>query len=69
MLPVVLRLLTPSVVKGIMDYVFKKNDLDYKMEKLIERVEKLEEDSHPPKKWGVMIENLKQEIKQMKEQK
>ncbi len=42
MLPVVLRLLTPSVVKGIMDYVFKKNDLDYKMEKLIERVEELE---------------------------
>ena len=69
MLPVVLRLLTPSVVKGIMDYVFKKNDLDYKMEKLIERVEKLEEDSHPPKKWGVMIESLKEEITQMKEQK
>lgn len=69
MLPVVLRLLTPSVVKGIMDYVFKKNDLDYKMEKLIERVEKLEEDSHPPKKWGVMIQGLKEEIKQMKEQK
>ena len=69
MLPAVLKLLTPSVVKGIMDYVFKKNDLDYKMEKLIERVEKLEEDSHPPKKWGAMIEGLKQEIKQMKEQK
>ena len=69
MLPVVLKLLTPSVVRGIMDYVFKKNDLDYKMEKLIERVEKLEKDSHPPKKWGVMIEELKQEIKQIKEQK
>ena len=26
----------------ILDYVFKKNDLDYKMEKLIERVEELE---------------------------
>lgn len=52
-----------------MDYVFKKNDLDYKMEKLIERVEELEKHSHPPKKWGVMIEQLRQEIKQMKEEK
>tara|TARA_R100000655_G_scaffold2697_1_gene10495 strand:+ start:7220 stop:7429 length:210 start_codon:yes stop_codon:yes gene_type:complete len=68
-LPIVLKLLTPSVVKGIMDYVFKKNDLDYKMEKLIERVEELEKHSHPPKKWGVMIEQLRQEIKQMKEEK
>ena len=53
MLPVVLRLLTPSVVRGIMDYVFKKNDLDYKMEKLIERVEELETrtESLKEKKW------------------
>ena len=42
MLPMVLKLLTPKVVKAIMDYVFEKNDLDYKMERLIERVEKLE---------------------------
>jgi hypothetical protein len=48
MFPVIFQLLTPKVVKGIMDYVFEKNDLDYKMEKLIERVEKLEKDSHPP---------------------
>ena len=40
----VLKLLTPSVVKAIMDYVFNKNDLDYKMEKLIERVEQLEKE-------------------------
>ena len=42
MLPMVLKLLTTKVVKAIMDYVFEKNDLDYKMERLIERVEKLE---------------------------
>ena len=40
----VLKLLTPSVVKAIMDYVFNKNDLDYKMEKLVERVEQLEKE-------------------------
>ena len=69
MLPVVLKLLTPKVVNGILDYVFKKNDLDYKMEKMIERVEKLEKDSHPPKKWGEIIDNLKKEVEQLKEKK
>tara|TARA_Y100001973_G_C5086574_1_gene275194 strand:- start:104 stop:313 length:210 start_codon:yes stop_codon:yes gene_type:complete len=68
-LPVVLKLLTPKVVNGILDYVFKKNDLDYKVEKLIERVEQLEKDSHPPKKWGIMIDSLKEDIKKLKEKK
>ena len=44
MLPVVFKLLTPSVVKSIMDYVFKKNDLDYKVDQLIERVKDLEKE-------------------------
>ena len=69
MLPVVLKLLTPKVVNGILDYVFKKNDLDYKVEQLIDRVKKLEKDSHPPKKWGMMIDELREEIKQLKENK
>ncbi len=68
-LPVVLKLLTPKVVNGILDYVFKKNDLDYKVEKLIKRTEQLEKNSHPPKRWGAMIEDLKQEVKKLKEKK
>ena len=67
MLPVVFKLLTPSVVKSIMDYVFKKNDLDYKVDQLIERVKDLEKDSHPPKNWSELIRGLNKEIKLLKE--
>jgi|TARA_R100001594_G_scaffold80323_1_gene114845 hypothetical protein len=67
MLPIVFKLLTPSVVKSIMDYVFKKNDLDYKTEQLLERIEKLEKDSHPPKNWSELIRSLNKEIKLLKE--
>tara|TARA_R100000008_G_scaffold46369_1_gene27352 strand:+ start:417 stop:626 length:210 start_codon:yes stop_codon:yes gene_type:complete len=63
----IFRLLTPSVVKGIIDYVFKKNDLDYKTEQLLERIEKLEKDSHPPKNWREIVMGLDEEIKQLKE--
>tara|TARA_Y100001963_G_C6706042_1_gene411932 strand:- start:141 stop:287 length:147 start_codon:yes stop_codon:yes gene_type:complete len=41
MLPL-LKILTPSVVKAIMDYVFEKNDLDLQMESVRERLNKLE---------------------------
>jgi len=41
-LPVVLQLLTPKVVNGILDYVFKKNDLVHKVAQLIDRVVELE---------------------------
>lgn len=41
MLPL-LKLLTPSVVKEIMKYVFEKNDLDLQMESVRERLDKLE---------------------------
>jgi hypothetical protein len=37
-----LKILTPSVVKAIMDYVFEKNDLDLQMESVRERLNKLE---------------------------
>ena len=67
MLPVVFKLLTPSVVKSIMDYVFKKNDLDYKVDQLIERVKDLEKDSHPTKNWSELIRGLNKEIKLLKE--
>tara|TARA_Y100001963_G_scaffold88219_1_gene121878 strand:+ start:794 stop:1021 length:228 start_codon:yes stop_codon:yes gene_type:complete len=48
MIPFFLKILTPKVLKQIMTYVFEKNDLDYKVDGLIERVDKLEADSHPP---------------------
>ena len=43
MLPV-LTLLTPTVLKAIVKYVFEKNPLDYQMEAVIERVEILEKE-------------------------
>ena len=43
-LPPILKLLTPSVVQQILDYVFKKNVLDEQVESLQERVAKLEEE-------------------------
>ena len=41
MLPLI-KILTPSVVKAIMKYVFEKNDLDLQMESVRERLDKLE---------------------------
>ena len=37
-----IKILTPSVVKAIMKYVFEKNDLDLQMESVRERLDKLE---------------------------
>ena len=45
MLPV-LKLLTPTVLKGIVKYVFEKNPLDYQMEAVIERIENLEKENY-----------------------
>ena len=36
-----LRFFSPSVIKKILEYVFDMNDLDYKMDALVERVDKL----------------------------
>ena len=36
MIPLILKLLTPSKVKAILSYVFEKNDLDYKVDKIYE---------------------------------
>ena len=36
------RFLSPSVVKGIMDYVFDKNDADYRIQYIEKRIDKLE---------------------------
>jgi len=42
MLPAVLKLLTPKVTKAILDYVFKKNELDQQTESVRCRLDKLE---------------------------
>jgi hypothetical protein len=38
----VLKILTPKVLKGIMEYVFEKNNLDDQMEMVLHRIDKLE---------------------------
>ena len=42
MLPVILKLLTPKVIKAIIAYVFEKNELDTKVEELENRIQKSE---------------------------
>lgn len=69
MLPAIFSLLTPKIVKGIIEYVFDKNELDYKVDALIEKIEKLEEDSHPPQNWDAKITALEKQIKQIKGEK
>jgi hypothetical protein len=62
MLPI-LKLLTPTVLNGIVKYVFEKNPLDHQMEIVLERLEKLEENSHPIRDF-VVCDKCKQEIKE-----
>ena len=42
MLPV-LKLLTPTVLNGIVKYVFEKNNLDQQMDMVLHRLDKLEQ--------------------------
>ena len=49
----VLKILTPTVLKGIMKYVFEENELDQQMDSARSRLDKLEKDSHPPRTYGV----------------
>ena len=66
MIPFFLKILTPKVLKKIMTYVFEKNDLDYKVDGLIERVDKLEKDSHPPVFTQIKYNSIINDIKQLK---
>ena len=66
MIPFFLKILTPKVLKQIMTYVFEKNDLDYKVDGLIERVDKLEKDSHPPVFTQIKYNSIINDIKQLK---
>lgn len=49
----VLKILTPTVLKGIMKYVFEENELDQQMDSARSRLDKLEKDSHPPRTYVV----------------
>ena len=62
MLPL-LKILTPKVLKGIMKYVFEKNALDEQMDMVLYRIEKLEEDSHAPRRF-VVCDKCKYKIEQ-----
>lgn len=63
MLPVIFKILTPKVLKGIMDYVFKENELDQQMGSVRSRLEKLEEGSHPPRSY-IVCDKCSYKIKQ-----
>ena len=51
-----------------MEYVFEKNDLDYKVDGLIERVNKVEKDSHPPVFTQRRYESIVDDIESIKKQ-
>ena len=43
-IPVIFKLLTPKVVNGIIDYVFKDNELDRKVKILEDKVSQLQQE-------------------------
>ena len=45
-----LKILTPKIIKGIMRYVFEKNELDVQMESMIKEVSKLKKEVKKLKK-------------------
>ena len=45
----VLKILTPKVIKAIMSYVFDENNLDQQMDMVLVRLQKLEDVAHPKK--------------------
>lgn len=46
--PIIFKLLTPKVIKGLLSYVFEKNVLDIKVEQLESIIKELEKNNHPP---------------------
>jgi hypothetical protein len=59
----VLKILTPKVLKGIMDYVFNENELDVKIQVLENRIKDLESKAHSPRDF-VVCETCKCKIKE-----
>ena len=62
-IPSIIKILTPTVVKQIMKYVFEENELDIKMQVLENRVSTLEKDSHPQREF-VICETCNKKIKE-----
>ena len=50
MLPVILKLLTPTLIKTIVKYVTEDNELDLAVRDIKQRLGALEKDSHPKRK-------------------
>tara|TARA_R100000655_G_scaffold101829_1_gene147322 strand:- start:9029 stop:9223 length:195 start_codon:yes stop_codon:yes gene_type:complete len=50
MLPVILKLLTPTLIKTIIKYVTEENELDLAVKDVKKRLEALEKDTHPQRK-------------------
>ena len=59
----ILKILTPKVLKGIMDYVFNENELDVKIQVLENRIKELETKAHAPRDF-VVCETCKCKIKE-----
>jgi len=47
MFPVILKLLTPTLIKTIIKYVTEENELDIEVKQINRRLEALEKMSHP----------------------
>ena len=62
MLPV-LKILTPKVIKGIMKYVFEKNNLDEQMDMVLARLDEVEKMAHPMRNF-VTCKKCNQQIKE-----
>tara|TARA_Y100000593_G_C4287574_1_gene326386 strand:- start:569 stop:760 length:192 start_codon:yes stop_codon:yes gene_type:complete len=62
MIPV-LKILTPKVIKGIMTYVFEKNNLDEQMDMVLHRLDELEKMAHPMRNF-VICNKCNQQIKE-----
>ena len=50
MLPAILKLLTPTILKTIIKYVTEENELDIAVKDMQKRLETLEKDSPPQRK-------------------
>lgn len=59
----IVKILTPKVIKGIMDYVFEENALDQQMGSVRKRLDKLEKNSHPPRSY-IVCDKCSYKIKQ-----
>ena len=59
----VFKILTPKVLKAIMNYVFEDNELDQQMGSVRARLDKLEKNSHPPRSY-IVCDKCKYKIRQ-----